>query len=90
MKAINLNSRPYYVTGITVWDDGKTHEFDSYMNNPIVCPMVHRYGPEIDPEDDKAQDPIDKRKWSLRHPPGMKQPIGCTITYLTCEMLTAK
>jgi len=31
MTAINLNSRPYYVTGKTVWDNGK----------PIYSPTVH-------------------------------------------------
>jgi len=90
MTAINLNSRPYYVTGKTVWDNGKVHEFDSFVSEPIVCPQIHRYGPEISPEEEKAQDPANRRKFCLRHPPGYTQPIGYTITYLTCQILTAE
>ncbi len=89
MKAINLNSRPYFVTGKTVWDNGKVLEFDEYVSEPMVCPQEHRYGPEISPEEEKAQDPANKRLWSLRYPPGYPQPIGYTITFLSCTMLNA-
>lgn len=90
MSAINLNRRDYYVTGQTVWDDGRVREFDTFLADPVVCPQVHRYGPEISPEQEAAQIPSEKRFWSLRHPAGMPQPVGYTITYLTCTKLTAE
>ena len=58
MYAMNINGFDFYATGRTVFDDGRVIEFDEFVNEPIVCPKVHRQK-------------------------------DCTITYLTCDRLTA-
>ena len=78
MTAINLNRRDYYVTGITIWDDGREHAFDEFKPDPILCPLSMRYGPEIE-----RDDPEHRR---FRLPSTC---VGYTITYLTCEKLNA-
>ena len=78
MKAINLNRRDYHVTGITRWDDGRERVFDDYSAEPILCPLVKRYGSEVTADD--------TAKHSYRLPSGT---TGYTITILTCAKLTA-
>jgi hypothetical protein len=78
MNAINLNNADYYITGTTVWDDGRQREFDDYRRDPIVCPHVHRYGPEVLVND------LPNGRGKL---PGGS--IGYTNTFLTCVKLTA-
>ena len=80
MKAINLNSRPYYVTGRTVWDNGRVREFDDYKHEPMICPAVHRYGSEVAAEIKAGVNQFYKIP---------KECVGYTITYLTCEILNA-
>ncbi len=84
-NAINVpyyapNPCSYAVTAIIRWDDGDERELNDYMDEPIVCPQVHRHGPEITLAD------TDKAKHRFHIPRGV---VGYTITYLTCTMLTA-
>ena len=78
MNTINFNNADYYITGTTVWDDGRQREFDDYRCDPIVCPRVHRYDPEALVNDLPKGRVI---------PPGGS--IGYTDTFLTCVKLTA-
>ena len=78
MMGINLADKDYYVTGITVWDDGRQSEFKDFRRDPIVCPLVHRYGPEV------LVDDLQNGRGKL--PAGA---IGYTITFLKCVKLTA-
>jgi hypothetical protein len=78
MSAINLNAFDYYATGVIRFDNGRERCFDAFVREPIVCPQVHRYGPEIE-KDDRANH-------HFRIPNGC---VGFTITYLTCEKRTA-
>lgn len=78
--AINLNSRPYYVTGITKFDDGRVREFDDFKRDPIICPAVHRYGPEVEIEIRNGVN----QAWKLP-----EVCVGYTITFMSCQMLTA-
>jgi len=85
MPAINLNGRDYYVTGTTRWDTGRIIEWDSYKAEPIVCPLVERYGPEVERDDPgnhrfRIANPSDYPDLPL---------VGYTITILTCVKLTA-
>ena len=76
MSATNLNNSDFYVTGIAKWDDGRERPFGVFMPAPIVCPQVHRYGPEVE-RDEPAND-----YWI--HP---TDSAGCTIIYISCERL---
>lgn len=78
MSAININNRGYRVSGVTKWDDGRTVEWTDFKDEPIVCPQVTRYGPEVESDDRAA------RRFGLP-----KGSVGYTITTLTCEVLNA-
>ena len=73
MPAINLNRRGYYVAGITRWDDGRECTFNEYRSEPMVCPVIERYGPEVG-----TDDPAHHR---FRLSKGC---TGYTITFLSC------
>jgi hypothetical protein len=76
MSATNLNNSDFYVTGIAKWDDGRERPFGVFMPARIVCPQVHRYGPEVE-RDEPAND-----CWIH-----LADSAGCTIIYLSCERL---
>ena len=76
MRATNLNNSEFYVTGIAKWDDGRERPFGVFMHAAIVCPQVHRYGPEVE------RDESDNECWI--HP---VDSAGCTIIYRSCERL---
>jgi len=76
MSATNLKNSDFYVTGIAKWDDGRERTFGIFMPTPIVCPQMHRYGPEIGPDESANE--------SWIH---LADLVGCTIIYSSCERL---